>query len=160
MALPKPRPELPPPINDGRPRILADHDKRRSLCAMIAVGAGLDAAARHVGCSIWTVQREAQRDEEFAKQLREANSTAELLPLQALRTAAKTNWRAAAWLLERTHPEQFARRKPDTYAPADIFKVLEDAVSVLLEECEDKTQLEQIRLRLLALLPPLDPAVS
>jgi hypothetical protein len=32
-----------------RPRLL-DDAKRREICALISVGAGIDAAARYVGC--------------------------------------------------------------------------------------------------------------
>lgn len=80
----------------GRPRLLADEEKRRTLFAMISIGSGREAAARHVGCSVWTISREAVRDPDFDRRLREAETSAELMPLQMLRKASGSHWRAAA----------------------------------------------------------------
>jgi len=130
--------------NRGRPRALADQQKRRTLFAMISIGAGLESAARHVGCSVDTVRREARRDEDFAQQLRDAETTALLMPLRMLRNAAGTHWRAAAWLLERCYPEQFARRKPETVSPAPVGTLLDDVVTIVDEICQDDAQRELI----------------
>ena len=95
-----------PPRPVGRPRSLADPIKRREVCSLIGVGAGYDEAARHVGCSVATLRREAQRDPAFAEELASAETASGLSPLRALRSAVNHNWRAAAWLLERTCPER------------------------------------------------------
>ena len=126
--------------NRGRPRALADEQKRRTVCAMISVGAGIEAAARQAGCSTWTIRREAQRDEDFAQRLREAETAAGLMPLQMLRKAASTQWRAAAWLLERSCPERFARRKPETIAPEEVKSLLDTVATIMAEECPDAAQ--------------------
>lgn len=132
----------------GRPRLLADEEKRRTLLAMIAVGSGREAAARHVGCSVWTISREAVRDPEFDRRLREAETSAELLPLQMLRNATGSHWRAAAWLLERLNPEQFVRRRPDTLTPAELNAMLEQVVGILTEEFGDPQQQQRILRRM------------
>ncbi len=126
--------------NRGRPRALADEQKRRTVCAMISVGAGIEAAAKQAGCSTWTIRREAQRDEDFAQRLREAETAAGLMPLQMLRKAASTQWRAAAWLLERSCPERFARRKPETIAPEEVKSLLDTVATIMAEECPDVGQ--------------------
>lgn len=100
----------------GRKRILADPEKRRTLCAMIAVGAGLEAAADHVGCSVRTIRREAERDPAFASQLVAARKELLLYPLRAMHAAASTHWRAAAWMLERSFQLRFAHSKPEQQA--------------------------------------------
>ncbi len=134
--------------SEGRPRLLADEEKRRTLLAMISVGAGREAAARHVGCSVWTVAREAVRDPEFDRRLRDAETSAALLPLRRLREASGTHWRAAAWLLERLNPEQFIRRRPDTLTPTELNAMLEQVVGILAEEFGDKDQQQRILRRL------------
>lgn len=134
--------------NAGRPRLLADEEKRRTLFAMIAVGSGREAAARHLGCSVWTIAREAVRDPEFGRRLRDAETSAELLPLQMMRKASGSHWRAAAWLLERLNPEQFVRRRPDTLTPTELNAVLEQVVGILAEEFGDHEQRERILQRL------------
>ena len=83
----------------GRPRKI-DEAKRREICALIAVGCGIEAAARYVGCSAATVRRELDRDEDFRRAFASAELTCRIEPLRALRAAAATHWRAAAWLLE------------------------------------------------------------
>lgn len=134
--------------NGGRPRLLADEEKRRTLFAMISIGSGREAAARHVGCSVWTIAREAARDAEFDRRLREAETAAQLLPLQMLRTASRSHWRAAAWLLERLNPEQFVRRRPDTLSPTELNAMIEQVVGLLAEEFGDQDQQQRILRRL------------
>jgi hypothetical protein len=109
----------------GRPRKI-DEAKRREICALIAVGCGIEAAARYVGCSAATVRRELDRDEDFRRAFASAELTCRIEPLRALRAAAATHWRAAAWLLERTHPERFARRAPVAAAGDADQRVLDD----------------------------------
>src|SRR3972149_3390604 len=101
-----------------RPRAL-DELKRREICALVSAGCGIAEAARYVGCNPVTIRREAPRNAEFHEPLRNADLRAELSPLQALRQAAHTHWRAAAWFLERTQPDRFGRRNPDTVTPQD-----------------------------------------
>lgn len=132
----------------GRPRALADAEKRRTVCAMISVGAGIEAAARHVGCSTWTIRREAQRDEAFARQLQEAETAAELMPLRLVRQAAESQWRAAAWLLERMCPERFARRTADSVTEDELKALLEQTATILVDECYDEPQQQRVVRRL------------
>lgn len=100
----------------GRNHFL-DDAKRREICALVAYGCTLQSAAKHVGCSRGTVHREACRNPEFAEQLRCAERDAHLRPVSTLRQAACDNWRAAAWLLERTCPEEYARK------PANLVRI-------------------------------------
>lgn len=115
---------------------------------MISVGAGIEAAARHVGCSTWTIRREAQRDEAFARQLQEAETACQLAPLRMVRQAAETQWRAAAWLLERTCPERFARRSADAVTPGELEDLLEKTASILVDECYDQPHRQHVVQRL------------
>ena len=92
----------------GRPRTL-DEVKQREVCALVSAGCSLAGAGRYVNCSVKTIRREAERDPAFGDHLRKSQLAAQLEPLRALRGKANTHWRAAAWLLERVDPEQFAR---------------------------------------------------
>jgi hypothetical protein len=133
----------------GRPRSL-DESKRREVCALISAGCGLDAAARYVSCSVSTIRREALRNDEFRKQLRGAEVHAQLDPLRAMRRAAGTHWRAAAWLLERTIPERFARRRDNACSAHDLHDVVDAIVESAVEEIEDPETRERVCRRLLA----------
>jgi hypothetical protein len=108
----------------GRPRALNDA-QRREVCALIATGCGFRTAADYVGCSPSTIRREALRNPEFHEQVRNADLRCQLTPLQAIMKAAATNWRAAAWLLERTNPQRYGnQRKPAK--PADVAEAMID----------------------------------
>ena len=113
----------------GRPRAL-NEDKRKQVCGLVASGCGMDHAARHVGCSVRTIRREALRNPAFGEKLRRAELAAQLQPISAVRSAASKNWRAAAWLLERTQPR---RVRPDATRPSLSTDSLSAAVDNLLE---------------------------
>jgi hypothetical protein len=137
------------PHSPGRPRVL-DDVKRGQISAIIAAGCGLAAAARYVGCSVDTIRREAIRNDAFRHELRGAEVRSQLDPLQAMRTAAKSHWRAAAWLLERTNPEQFDRRRAGDCKPQELHKVVEAVVESAVEEIADPEIRERVCRRLLA----------
>lgn len=116
----------------GRPRAL-DETKKREVCALISAGCSLAFAGRYVGCSAKTIRRETERDEEFGDSLRKSHLAAQLEPLRAIRGKANTHWRAAAWLLERVDPEQFAKYNDKLYKPEEVSQFLEN-ISVALQK--------------------------
>src|SRR5262245_5771312 len=120
----------------GRPRVL-DDAKRREICALISAGCGLETAARYVSCSLSTIRRETLRNDDFRQQLRAAEVQAQLNPLRAMQKAAATHWRAAAWLLERTIPERYARHRPGSCSPHELHDVLDAVIESAVEEIED-----------------------
>lgn len=83
-----------------RPRVL-DEGKKREICALVTAGMSLSNVARYVGCHRATIYKQRKHDAEFEQQMRRAGMRAVLSPLEAMRRAASTHWRAAAWLLER-----------------------------------------------------------
>ncbi len=114
----------------GRPRVL-DDVKRREICALVTAGFELGGAAEYVGCSTSTIRRELKRNMEFRERLRRASLACELDPLNSIRQCARSNWRAAAWYLERVNPERFGKRNPVSYSPAEFqegFKILIDII--------------------------------
>lgn len=120
----------------GRPRAL-DDVKRREVCALLSAGCGLEGAARYVGCNPITIRREAARNPEFHEQLRAAELTAQVTPLQAMRKAASTHWRAAAWFLERTQPHHFAPRRPLTLSVEEVGFYIGQIMEVFDDEVHD-----------------------
>ncbi len=130
----------------GRPRAL-DEFKRREICALVTAGCGIGTAARYVGCNPVTIRREALRNPDFHERLRRAELAAELEPLQAMKRAASTHWRAAAWLLERTHPNRFGRRSADTVSPDQIESLMVQLGEAIAEEMPDDDTAERIARR-------------
>lgn len=122
-----------PTTGSGRPRVLTDA-KCREVCTLVAAGCGVDGAARHIGCIPKTIRREANRNPKFGTALRQAIKTAELNPLNAVQAAASRHWRAAAWLLERTNPKQFARQNPEAI-PIENFQAFVDELGSEIVGC-------------------------
>jgi hypothetical protein len=109
-------------------RRIMDPAKKVKFCQLIRESQTIEHAAEWVDVSIRTIQRERKRDEDFDHEVRLAlQATPD--PLTLMENAARTHWRAAAWLLERTRPEQFARKPANT---ARDYQV-EAALHMLLE---------------------------
>src|SRR5690349_15842720 len=110
-------------MNTGRPRFL-DDAKRRDVIALLSQGTTIQTAAAYIGCSPRTLHRELIRDKQFHDQVRTACASCQLTPLHSLSNAARTNWRAAAWMLERIYPRHFGRRRPDFVEVDDACEVI------------------------------------
>jgi hypothetical protein len=117
----------------ARPRKL-DEVKQREICALISVGCDRRSAARYVGCTAETIRLTAKRDRQFAERLDQAEMRHKFQQLQNIHQAGKTSWRAAAWLLERKYPDQFARRDPDSVSHDELARFM-TAMGETLAKC-------------------------
>ena len=130
----------------GRNRILNEQMKVK-LCDMVAESSTIEQAAEALDVSVRTVQRERKDDEDFDHELRLALQAAPD-PKKLMESAARTHWRAAAWLLERTDPEHYARRPASSASPQQVeFAlrfVLEAALKAATPEREQETY-DQVR---------------
>ncbi len=113
-----------------------DEEKKSNVVALVAVGSSRRVAARYVGCAPSTIVRTAARDDKFAAELQKAACEAELGLLNSIRKAAKKeqHWRAAAWILERAHPERYASRSPEVITVAQIAQILAQFSRIVAEE--------------------------
>ncbi len=69
-----------------------------------------------LGFGRMTVRRAARKDATFERGIKRARLEGKLALLKRIRAASESMWQAAAWLLERKWPQEFARRHPDAYA--------------------------------------------
>jgi hypothetical protein len=131
--------------------------KRSEICAILAVGCSRTAAARYVGCHPDTIRNTAKRDAEFAAALQQAETRHEIQHLAHINAAAKEGryWRAAAWALERTHPDRYGRRRPYTVSPEQLSQALAQFASIILEEITDEDLQQRIFERLTELTEKL-----
>ena len=136
-----------------------DEIKRREVLAILAMGSSRQAAAKYVGCAAGTIRVAAQRDPSFAEQLQHAEQQAELNYLSNIRDAAKKPqyWRAAAWVLERRKPGDFASRKAGVMTVEQARQVLEHFAQIVVEEVPAARQRQRILARLDDLLKTLRP---
>jgi hypothetical protein len=116
------------PSSAGRPRELT-RPKRDELLHRIGQGASLAQAAKIVGVSLRTVQREAKTDDEFHHDLAIAQDDAPVDPERQLNRAARAHWRAAAWMLERSDPDRYGKRP----AKSCSHEKLRDMITYLIE---------------------------
>ncbi len=114
----------------GRRRTL-DRNKKTLLCDAVSRGATMTEAAFTVGVSLRTVQREARIDPDFDQKLRSAH-TDKPDPLAMMQSAARTHWRAAAWLLERSNPENYGRRSASSCTPFQFDEAMKVVVEAAL----------------------------
>ena len=135
----------------GRRRSL-DDAKQREICALVSAGCGIEQAARYIGCAPNTIRREALRNAGFSKNMRQARLSAQLQPLQAMQQAAATHWRAAAWMLERTDPEHFARHAPTAFRPKQARALLSEVLAIVAAEVPDPLQYERLERRIRAVM--------
>jgi hypothetical protein len=94
----------------GRPRLI-DHEKHEKILAMLENGFSQPICAAHVGVSLRTLRREMARDPEFRERVLQAETLFEQWPLMTIIRAARTNWRAASWLIANTPHVSVRRRK-------------------------------------------------
>src|SRR5215211_6162774 len=102
----------------GRRRML-DEQKKAEICALVEKGSSVEEAADTVGVSLRTVQREMKLDEDFDHELK-LSLRATPNPEKIMQSAARAHWRAAAWLLERSDPEKYAKRRPNSASPRQL----------------------------------------
>jgi hypothetical protein len=106
--------------------------QRHELVALLAAGHSRRAAARLVGCARSTIYRVEARDPKFAERVARAEGPGESPqkkqdPRKIFPTLHQpSNWRAAAWVLERLNPEDFGPPRNasnfDLLVEADIFR--------------------------------------
>ncbi len=126
----------------GRRPVL-DEIKRREIVAILSMGCTRRAAANYVGCAPSTIRRTARRDDNFARQLRHAESQSEVRHVKNINTAAEEAryWRASAWVLERKFPDEYGVRGPDVITVEQILLLLTRFAEIVAEEVpEEKTR--------------------
>ncbi len=129
---------MPSKNSGGRPPVL-DETKRKTIIALLANGSSRRVAARYVGCSALTIARTAERDPDFAAEIDRAQQNAEIEALRYIRSAARKDryWRAAAWILERRNPDEFAPRPPKLLTYEHLAEMLVIASRPFVEQMSD-----------------------
>ena len=84
------------------------------ICAkfieMVSSGLSLKDSASIAGCSYETIRVWRQNDPEFNEKCFVATADFKRIQIEKIAEAGKKWWAAAAWLLERTFPEEYAQR--------------------------------------------------
>jgi len=122
------------PQQQGKPRRKKfDLEKQQRLCAIVGLGVSVRAAALLCETSEASVRMRQQRDPAFRTRLAEAKQAREVIPLRAIREASGKNWRAAAWLLERVRPAEYAARKADSWRPSEVSEMIRSFIDYVVQ---------------------------
>jgi hypothetical protein len=117
------------------PRETLDSQKKLTILALIKGGCSRRGAARFVGCAPCTIARAAMRDPDFRAAMAEAQEAANIKLIRLIQSAAKNPryWRASAWLLERSNPDEFTVY-PGFFTKAQVEQVFAEIYELLSQD--------------------------
>ncbi len=116
------------PRRTGRPSKLTDALRRR-LLDLVRSGVGQGRAARMLSVSPDSITRWCQVFPDFADALEGAREQSVATLERRVHAAARKDWRAAAWILERRAPTEYRRQRVE----AAVTVRLEDLVAEIRE---------------------------
>lgn len=140
----------------GRPYKLTEARTKR-VAEALASGCYREVAARAAGLShssFYSYMEKGEADElegretifsRFRNAVLEAEAKAETEAVSIIRAAAPETWQAAAWLLERKHPDRWGRRlrmEAEATVTADVEVVHSKVVEVVPEEAQRRAVAE------------------
>jgi hypothetical protein len=106
------RTKLTPELQDQICTLLANHNSKQSTCQILGISR----------TAFYQWMRKGEREEgrkyiQFCKAVNKAQAQSVMVLTNAIANAP--SWKAAAWLLERLHPEEFGRRRVIEYITPD-----------------------------------------
>jgi hypothetical protein len=102
------------PNPKGGPTVLTPEVEAKILAGIRDAGMSFRTACAYAGISEDTLGRRRKADAEFAARVDHAREMFKAKMVTLISAAAPKNWNAAAWLLERKHPEEFGRQRLET----------------------------------------------
>jgi hypothetical protein len=94
--------------------LLTPEVEAKILAGIRDAGMSLQTACAWAGISDDTLARQRKKDPELAARVERAREMFKAKMVTLISAAAPKNWNAAAWLLERKHPEEFGRQRLET----------------------------------------------
>lgn len=82
---------------------------KEQVLNILSAGATMKDAAAYVGVTDDTLRNWMKADSEFSASVGKARVQGKIACVGTIRQAAKSNWQAAAWFLERSDPENWGR---------------------------------------------------
>jgi soluble cytochrome b562 len=82
-----------------------------AILANLREGLTKEVACSQAGITRQTLYSWCENDEQLAMEVQAAVDVSQAVLIKAVTTASFTDWRAAAWMLERRYPEHFAAKR-------------------------------------------------
>jgi hypothetical protein len=105
--------------------VLTPEVEAKILGAIRDGGMSFRTACAYAGISEDTLWRRRKADPEFAARVEHAIEMFKAKMVTLIVAAAPKNWSAAAWMVERKHPEEFGRQRLDTEHSGAIKIIIE-----------------------------------
>lgn len=128
----------PAPLRSGRPPVLTSA-LMEQLCLLLSVGLSRRQAAAYLDIDHSTISHAAARDEDFARQLQRTEELAAVQPVMVLLGQSRTNWRAAAWLMD------YKRKYPPALSEEEKIEANKQRLADRRREFELKRGIEMLR---------------
>lgn len=140
MAKRKPKPRRkarPKKAPGGRPRFFGEPSRAEKLFQILRAGGSRADAAKKLGTTLDTITNEAKRDQSFSDGLIAAEIDGKISAIATIAQASQKkiegDWKAAAWLLERKHWQEWSRRTADSVSPRQLTSIIARVVAVILD---------------------------
>jgi len=104
----------------GRPSTVGE-DAIKAVVSKLKLGLTFGEACQLARVGESSVRRAMRSNEEFRQAIKEAATAGKAHLVGLVNDAANTTWTAAAWMLERKWPQEFARRRPDAYTTEEFL---------------------------------------
>lgn len=108
----------------GRRSIFDNKKTQKTALEMAEQGATFKDIAHHFRRDSKSLNRYLKANTGFAALLTKARDQVGIQAKKCILTSVGRNWKAAAWYLERTEPESFAKRSADAMEPAEVVKFM------------------------------------
>jgi len=132
-----------PPPEEAK---LLDGDQQGRVCALVSLGMSPQTSVELVGGDAVTLAHTAAADPQFALRLKKSAAEHEAGLLARIDKAAQSprDWRAAVWLLERTRPNKYGRRRPRTITEEQFHKAMRTFARGLIDCVQDASARRRI----------------
>ncbi|MCE9546592.1 MAG: hypothetical protein K8T25_13880 [Planctomycetia bacterium] len=125
---------------------------REMLLGLVAMGIAPAAAAHYVGISAGEFERLADDDPGYYSRMIETQRNCEIRYLTQIVKLAEKHWQAAAWFLERTHPDRYGRRGPTVVTAEHVEQALARILDLVLVHVPERERRDRIEADLAKLI--------